>query len=335
MLFSIKDLTKVYGNRTVLNLPDLVFEKGRIYALEGPNGSGKTTLLEILSLLMPPSTGIILYDDKKIDFANSDLTPIRREIVMVQQHPVLFTTTVYKNLEFGLKIRGISKMERQRIVEESLDLVGMQGFSHALAHKLSGGETQRVAIARALACSPRVMFFDEPTSSVDVENQIVIERIMQDINVQKKISVIFTTHNLTQASRLSHKVISLFDGTQVPSTYENILAGKIVVDQTGRSRCLIGENLALSLKTEKKGSVKLTIDPSRITLLTPQEIREHENLFQGRLTELAEDQALVRGVVNIGIPIYVLLSGESLKDKGLTVGDAVTVLCPPEAIHVL
>ncbi|MEJ2725206.1 MAG: ATP-binding cassette domain-containing protein [Deltaproteobacteria bacterium] len=278
MLFSIKDLTKVYGNRTVLNLPDLVFEKGRIYALEGPNGSGKTTLLEILSLLMPPSTGIILYDDKKIDFANSDLTPIRREIVMVQQHPVLFTTTVYKNLEFGLKIRGISKMERQRIVEESLDLVGMQGFSHALAHKLSGGETQRVAIARALACSPRV---------------------------------------------------------QVPSTYENILAGKIVVDQTGRSRCLIGENLALSLKTEKKGSVKLTIDPSRITLLTPQEIREHENLFQGRLTELAEDQALVRGVVNIGIPIYVLLSGESLKDKGLTVGDAVTVLCPPEAIHVL
>jgi tungstate transport system ATP-binding protein len=334
MLFSVKNLTKVYGERTVLDLPDLVFEKGLIYALQGPNGSGKTTLLETLSLLIPPSTGTILYDGRNIDFTHTDLTSLRREIVMVQQHPVLFTTTVYKNLEFGLKIRGTSRMERQRIIEESLDLVGMQGFSHAWAHKLSGGETQRVAIARAIACSPKVMFFDEPTSSVDVENQIVIERIMQDINVQKNISVIFTTHNLTQASRLSHDVISLFDGRQVPSTYENILAGNIVVDQSGRRQCLIGENLALSLDTEKKGPVKLTIDPLKITLLAPQEFAEQENLFQGRLIELAQDQALVRAVVHIGIPLYVLLPGEALREKGLTVGDPVTVLCPPDAVHV-
>jgi tungstate transport system ATP-binding protein len=335
MLFSIKNLTKVYGNRTVLDLPDLVFEKGLIYALQGPNGSGKTTLLEILSLLSPPSTGTILYDDKTVDFADSDLTSLRREIVMVQQHPVLFTTTVYKNLEFGLKIRGISKVARQRIIDECLDLVGMQGFSHALAHRLSGGETQRVAIARALACSPRVMFFDEPTSSVDVENQIVIERIMEDINAQKNISLIFTTHNLTQASRLSHDVISLFDGRQVPSTYENILAGHVRVDQRGRKRCLIGETVALSLDTEKKGPVKLTIDPLKIVLLSPQEVAEQENLFHGRLMELAQDQALVRAVVHIGIPLYVLLPGETLKEKGLTVGDPVTVLCPPDAVHVL
>jgi len=334
MLFSIKNLTKVYGKRTVLNLPDLVFEKGLIYALQGPNGSGKTTLLEILSLLIPPSTGTIIYDNKTIDFANSDLTPLRREIVMVQQHPVLFTTTVYKNLEFGLKIRGISKMERQRIVDESLDLVGMQGFSNALAHKLSGGETQRVAIARALACSPRVMFFDEPTSNVDVENQIVIERIMQDINVQKEISVIFTTHNLTQASRLSHDVISLFDGMQVHTTYENIFAGRILENQDGRRVCLIRDKIGLSLQTEKAGPVKLTIDPLKVKLLAPQETETKENIFDGRLTELAEDQELVRAVVNIGIPIYLLLPRDTLKEKALTVGDAVKVLCPPEAIHV-
>lgn len=334
MLFSIKNLTKVYGKRTVLNLPDLAFEKGFIYALQGPNGSGKTTLLEILSLLTPPSTGTIIYNNKTINFANSDLTPLRREIVMVQQHPVLFTTTVYKNLEFGLKIRGISKMERQRIVEESLDLVGMQGFSNALAHKLSGGETQRVAIARALACSPRVMFFDEPTSNVDVENQIVIERIMQDINVQKEISVIFTTHNLTQASRLSHDVISLFDGRQVHTTYENIFAGRILEDQDGRRLCLIRDKIRLSLQTEKAGPVKLTIDPLKVKLLAPQETEKKENIFDGRLTELAEDQELVRAVVNVGIPIYVLLPRDTLKEKALTVGDAVKVLCPPEAIHV-
>jgi tungstate transport system ATP-binding protein len=334
MLFSIKNLTKVYGDRTVLDLPDLVFEKGLVYALQGPNGSGKTTLLEILSLLIPPTTGNLLYRNKPIDFAQSDLTRFRREIVMVQQHPVLFTTTVYKNLEFGLKIRGISKVERRRIVEESLDLVGMQGFSNAPAHKLSGGETQRVAIARALACSPRVMFFDEPTSSVDVENQIVIERIIKDINARKKISVVFTTHNLTQASRLSHDVIPLFDGKQVPSTYENILSGRIAVDQTGGRRCVIGENIVLTLETGKEGPVKLTIDPLKITLLTPQESRRQENLLHGKLTELAEDQARVRAVVHIGIPLYVLVPGKTLKEKGLTVGDPVTVFCPPDAIHL-
>jgi tungstate transport system ATP-binding protein len=334
MLFAIKKLTKVYGNRTVLNLPDLVFEKEIIYALQGPNGSGKTTLLEIMSLLLPPSTGTILYNNKKIDFGNTDLTPLRREIVMVQQNPVLFTTTVYKNLEFGLKIRGIPRMERQKIVQESLDLVGMREFSNAQAHRLSGGETQRVAIARALACSPRVMFFDEPTSNVDVENQIVIERIIQDINVQKKISVIFTTHNLTQASRLSHDVISLFDGRQVHSTYENIFAGRIVEDQAGRRLCLIRDEIGLSLDTEKAGPVRLTIDPLKVTLLRPQEAEGKENIFDGRLTQLSEEQGLVRAVVNIGIPLYVLLPKQSLKERGLTVGDPVKVLCPPEAIHV-
>lgn len=334
MLFGIKNLTKVYGNRTVLDLPDLLFEKGIIYALQGPNGSGKTTLLEIMSLLLPPSTGTILYNNKKIDFDNTDLTPLRREIVMVQQNPVLFTTTVYKNLEFGLKIRGISRMERQRIVEESLDLVGMQQFSNAQAHRLSGGETQRVAIARALACSPRVMFFDEPTSNVDVENQIVIERIIQDINMQKKISVIFTTHNLTQASRLSHDVISLFDGRRVHTTYENIFAGRIMQDQGGRRLCLIREKIGLSLDTEKTGPVRLTIDPLKVKLLRPQETEEKENIFDGRLTQLSEEQDLVRAVVNIGIPLSVLLTKQSLKERELTVGDLVKILCPPEAIHV-
>ena len=113
MLFQIRNLIKVYGSRTVLDIPELDFEKGAIYALLGPNGSGKTTLLEILSLLLPPTKGTITYKNTAIDFRSNNLTALRREIVMVQQNPVLFTTTVYKNLAFGLKIRGIPKLERE------------------------------------------------------------------------------------------------------------------------------------------------------------------------------------------------------------------------------
>ena len=101
-LFEIRGLTKVYGQRSVLDIPELDFERGEIYALLGPNGSGKTTLLEVLSLLLPPTAGTIRYLGRRIDFSANNLTALRREIVMVPQNPVLFTTSVYKNVEFDL-----------------------------------------------------------------------------------------------------------------------------------------------------------------------------------------------------------------------------------------
>ncbi|MBU2499412.1 MAG: ATP-binding cassette domain-containing protein [Proteobacteria bacterium] len=335
MLFQIRDLTMIYGERKVLDLPLMDFEEGIIYALQGPNGSGKTTLLEILSLLIPPTTGSVFYNQRRIDSVGGNMTGLRREIVMVQQNPVLFTTTVYKNLEFGLKIRGIPSMERERMIGESLDLVGMQAFASAQAHRLSGGETQRVAIARALVCSPKVMFFDEPTSNVDVENQIAIERIIREINTQKNISVIFTTHNLSQAARLSHKTIFLFEGRKVPSIYENIFTGMVLPSETGAKSCLIQEGLTLSIETTKTGPVKLSIDPQKIQILQAQETRSKTNVFQGRLIQLADEQHLVRAVVDVGVPLNILLPKKDLGNKGLMVGETVKILCPEEAIQII
>lgn len=335
MLFRIRNLTKAYGDRKVLDLPLMDFEEGIIYALQGPNGSGKTTLLEILSLLVPPTTGGFFYNQRRIDSVGGNRTALRREIVMVQQNPVLFTTTVYKNLEFGLRIRGIPKAERERMIAESLELVGMGAFERAQAHRLSGGETQRVAIARALACSPRVIFFDEPTSNVDVENQIAIERIIREINAQKEISVVFTTHNLSQAARLSHKTIFLFEGKMVPSIYENIFTGMVVPSETGIKSCLIQEGLSLSVETEMSGPVKLSVDPRKIQILAAQEVVPERNVFEGRLIQLSDEQDLVRAVVDVGVPLNILLPKKDLRGKGLMVGEAVKIRCPEGAIQVI
>jgi len=334
MVFEIIDLKKVFGDRTVLDIPHLYFEKGIMYSLLGPNGSGKTTLLEILSLISPPTTGRIRYNDRDVVFTGNNLTPLRRKIVMVQQNPVLFTTTVYKNLEFGLKIRGISKKEREKIIEGSLDLVGMRDFMNAEAHKLSGGETQRVAIAQALACSPRVMFFDEPTSNVDVENQIAIERIMMEINAQKEISVIFTTHNLNQASKLSRKVISLFEGRLVPSIYENIFRGKIVRDEDGNGICLIQDKIRLMIETEKTGFVRLSLDPCKIEIMKDQYIQHGKNIFKGRLIQLTYEHDHIRVVVDIGIPLNILLPVDQPRNEPLIIGDEVGIFCPSDGIQV-
>ena len=334
MLFQIKGLTKVYQERTVLDIPELDFDEGHIYALLGPNGSGKTTLLEILSLLIPLTSGSIKYRNQSIDFRGNNLTALRREIVMLQQNPVLFTTTVYKNLEFGLKVRGISKIERNRIIEGALDLVGMSDFKGAEAHKLSGGETQRVAIARAIVCSPKVIFFDEPTSNVDVENQNAIERIMLEINARKKISLILTTHNLTQASKLSNRVIALFEGRRVSSIFENIFKGSIGKEKDGARSCLILDRIRLLLNTEKTGTVRLSIDPFKIQLLKKGTSTAGENRLDGELIQLTVENTLIRAVVDTGIPLNILLPREELKAKNLFVGDKVDVFCPREALQV-
>jgi ABC-type multidrug transport system ATPase subunit len=117
--YAISHLTKDFGERTVLDIPDLEIEGERIYALLGPNGAGKTTLLNMLGFLEPPTAGQIRYRNRIVHFAEPNLQRLRKDVVVVDQHPILFTTTVYKNLEFGLRIRKVPKKERERIIEEA------------------------------------------------------------------------------------------------------------------------------------------------------------------------------------------------------------------------
>ena len=250
-IFSLANVTRVYGRRTVLDIPALEIEEGRIHALLGPNGAGKTTLLNILGFLESPTSGKVAYRSQPIPIVEAELQKLRREVVLVDQHPILFSTTVYKNLEFGLKIRGIQPDNRRRIIEETLDLVGMRSFIRSPAHQLSGGETQRVALARGLALSPRVLLCDEPTSSVDVENQTIIVNILRRINELRKITVIFTSHDRTQAAGLAHQILVLDQGRLVPTTYENIFSGQLYSSRNGQAHCRIHKNISLAVPPEQ------------------------------------------------------------------------------------
>jgi tungstate transport system ATP-binding protein len=211
-LFHLEKINKKYKDRIVLNIPELDIEEKLIIALLGPNGSGKTTLMNILAFLELPTNGKIWYKNKPVRFTRAEIHELRREIVMVGQHPILFSTTVFKNLEFGLKIRKISPKKRKYIIEETLELVGMRNFAQAPAMGLSGGETQRVALARAIALSPKTFLCDEPTSSVDVENQAIIVKIIKQLNATKQISIVFTTHDRSLAASLSNQTLTLDHG---------------------------------------------------------------------------------------------------------------------------
>jgi len=335
MLYELQNLKKTYGKRTVLDLPHLSVETGRIVGLLGPNGAGKTTLLEIFSFLSGPTSGEVWFQGKKVDYENNRLRDLRRRVVVVQQHPIMFTVPVEKNLGFPLNIRKVPKQRREKVIDELLDLVGMREFKHARAHNLSGGETQRIAIARALACSPEVILFDEPTASVDVENQIAIESIVREINQDKNISVIFTTHDMNQAARLADEIVFLFEGRLAKSTYENIFSGQILLGENGDPYCLVQNKLKLGITSGKTGSVRIAIDPSALKVSQAANDPPPVNSFKGRLVQLTDEKKKVRALVDVGLPICVLISKEELTAMSLGVGSSIWLTCPPDSIEII
>ncbi|UCG11572.1 MAG: ATP-binding cassette domain-containing protein [Deltaproteobacteria bacterium] len=334
MLYKLRNLKKIYGPRTVLDLDELTMEEGKVIGLLGPNGAGKTTLLEILGFLRAPTSGDLLFRNKAVDFKTNSLIHLRRRVVLVEQHPILFTSTVASNLEFPLVVRKLQRGTRERIVDELLDLVGMRPFKEVKAQKLSGGETQRIAIARALACSPEVILFDEPTANVDVENQIAIERIIREINTEKEISVIFTSHDMVQASRLADDTLFLFDGKLALSTYENIFSGRIELTEDGEKCCFIQNRLSLGVNTPKTGKVRIFIDPTAVRLAPDQEVSTMQNTFCGRMVQLTDEQDRVRALVDVGIPLSVLIPKDQFKSLCLGPGEPVCLTCPPESIEI-
>ncbi len=335
MLYEIRGLKKIYNGRTVLDLPELSFEKGKIYGLLGPNGSGKTTLLSILGFLNTPSAGDLFYNGRRVSFTEKFLLPFRKEVVVVDQHPILFSTTVYKNVEFGLKVRQVPKSRRPGIIEASLERVGMRDFMHARGGELSGGENQRVAIARALACSPTVMLFDEPTASVDVNHQIVIEEIIRNLHSLEGISILLSTHNLSQAAKLVHERIYLFEGRASAFTHENIYHGPLV-NQGGRRYCLVQEKYPFPVNRVEDGPVKISIDPASI------EIRKVENAagkseewLHGRINQLTLERDRVRILVDVGVPLNIILDAEAYAAMNLSIGESVRIRCPEKAVAVI
>ncbi len=334
MIYDLKNLKKVYDGRTVLDLKELSLEKGRVLGLLGPNGAGKTTLLEILAFLSTPSFGEVWFEREKVNFSNGNLIELRRKVVLVQQQPILFTSTVSRNVEFPLKIRKTPKEQRDGILEELLELVGMSGFRHAKAHTLSGGETQRIAIARALACSPEVILLDEPTSNVDVENQVAIERIISEINRVKGISVIFTTHNMLQASKLAHATVFLYEGKVAESIYENIFSGRLERDEKGLKNCVLQNGPRLRVRSDKSGSIRISIDPRRLRISRDEVDSSTENTLRGKLIQLTDEQNQVRALVDVGIPLSVLIPRELFGNLHLSLGEDVWLICPEDGIEV-
>lgn len=211
-IYKISDLKKEYNNKTVLNINELNILKGQITCLIGPSGAGKSTLLHILNHIELPSKGLIEFDGYEYPrYGNLDIN-VRRQMAMIFQKPIVFNNNVYENIAYSLKLRKLSKIIIKEKVEEFAEIIGLKDKLKQNAKTLSGGEAQRVALARAIIIEPKVLFMDEATTNLDPANVILIEELMKNANFRYRTTIIFATHNMNQAKRLSKQAIFLLNG---------------------------------------------------------------------------------------------------------------------------
>ncbi len=202
-IIRLVNLKKSYNHRVVLNIPELKILKNKLHIVLGANGSGKTTLLETIAGLNKIDGGSIYYEGKV-----ANLKILREKTTLVLQSPYLFNTTVFNNIAYGLKVRGIRETEITDRVKTILEGLGLEGYAQRNARELSQGEMRLVAIGRALVLEREVLLLDEPCSDLDRQNIQLIEQILK----QTKRTIVMATQSANQAHRLAEILITIKNG---------------------------------------------------------------------------------------------------------------------------
>lgn len=220
-VISVEGVSRVFGSgETAVTAVDdvtLSVNPGEFLALVGRSGSGKTTLLNLMAGLDQPSSGAVMFEGRNLStLPESGLVELRRHKIgfIFQSFGLIPLLSAYENVELPLHISGVSWRERRRRALEALDLVGLGPRAKHRPYELSGGEQQRVAIARALVTGPDVLFADEPTGELDTVTAISISTILKDIALERGVTVVVATHDLTLSS-MCRRVLQMADGRLV------------------------------------------------------------------------------------------------------------------------
>ncbi len=193
---------------------DLQIEPGEFSALCGPSGSGKTTILNMIGALDMPTSGSVYLEGRDLSNLNSgELSQIRRDRVgfVFQAYNLVPVLTAYENAEFVLALQNVPLQERRERVIAVLEEVGMAEYIDRRPDELSGGQQQRVAIARAVVSNPAIVLADEPTANVDIEAANTILDLMEQLNREKGVTFLFSTHDQKVMDR-ARRLIRLRDG---------------------------------------------------------------------------------------------------------------------------
>lgn len=220
MSIKINNLTYIYNENTpfekkALDNINLKIDDGEFVGLIGHTGSGKSTLIQHLNGLIKPTSGKIYIDDIDITDKSVSLKEIRKKVGLVFQYPEhqLFEETIYKDIAFGPKNLGLNEEEIEKRVIESMKLVGLDiKLKDRSPFELSGGQKRRVAIAGVLAMNPKVLILDEPTAGLDPLGRDTILKLIKDLYLNKKITIIIVSHSMEDIAKIVDRVLVMYNG---------------------------------------------------------------------------------------------------------------------------
>ncbi len=351
-IIDVQNLTKSYDERTALRNVDLKVDREDIFIVVGPSGAGKTTLLRLLDLLEEPTSGRVFFDGMDTARPEKDKVLLRRQIGMVFQQVNMLNTSVYENVAYPLRIRGVKDKVAEK-VDEVLELVGLRGFEKRKALTLSGGEMQRISLAQSLIFDPKLLLLDEPTANLDPRNVNIIEGIVSKVNRDRRVTVVMATHDIAQAMNLASKVAVLREGTiaevgyareifRKPSEFLatftelwNVFRGEVNSVEDGLALIDLGSNVRVEAATQKKGKVTVFIRPEEIILSLSPIQSSARNMLKGTVTEILNLNEQVRLKVDAGMEFTVIITKKSFQNMKLNLESQIYLNFKASSVHVI
>jgi len=253
---TIDRISKTFGEVTALHNVSLTAAPGEFVTLLGPSGCGKTTTLRALAGLERPDSGRIVIDGREVSCAETGyfMPPERRGLGMVfQSYAIWPHMTVFQNVAYPLKAKGVAKADMRARAEQILELVGLAGLGPRPATNLSGGQQQRVALARSLVGEPRVLLLDEPLSNLDAKLRERMRLELKQLQKRLGVTAVYVTHDQAEALALSDRIILMNGGRIVQQgTSRDIYRepqSRFVVDFVGQANFVEGTIVSFDRQT--------------------------------------------------------------------------------------
>ena len=284
-------LRKDFGKDTVIPDLNLEIEDKSFTVLVGPSGCGKSTTLRMIAGLEKPTDGEILIDGVNVAYVPSG----KRDVSMVFQNYALYPTmTIRKNIEFGLINKHVPKAERNRLIDEVCEIVGLTPYLERKPGNLSGGQRQRVALARAMVKKPKVFLMDEPLSNLDAKLRLEMRYELQRLHVETGSTFVYVTHDQMEAMTLATQICLMNNGVlqqyAAPLEVYNHPANLFAADFVGNPSINFVEAKGWQ---GSEGSIELTLLDGHKAVFTPEQPLQLPQWFHRRDEELeAQAQAL-------------------------------------------